>query len=140
MEIAGEACYLRVVVRRLRPLNDPAHWISFWANDEVEIGILKDPATLDPESRKLLDEELEKRYFTPTILRIYAVKERFGVHDWEVETDRGPRTFSVRGLHQNVKQVPPARLLITDVLGNRYDIPDVRRLDPKSYAKIARHL
>ena len=140
MEIEGEVCYPRIVVRRIRPLRDPDHWISFWADEDTEVGILKDPSSLDEESRRILREELDKRYFTPIITRIYKVKERFGVHDWDVETTRGRIRFSVRGLHQNVKQVPPARLLITDVQNNRYDIPDVTRLDPRSRELIQRHL
>lgn len=140
LEIQGEACYLRIVVRRLMPLSNPDAYISLAADEDTEIGILVNPSELAPESLKILQEELDKRYFTPTIQKIYRVKEQFGIHEWEVETERGRITFSVRRLNQNVKQVPPARLFVIDVRGNRYDIPDYRELDAQSYQQIQRHL
>ncbi|MCY3740871.1 MAG: DUF1854 domain-containing protein [Candidatus Poribacteria bacterium] len=140
LEIQDEACYLRVVVRRLMPLSNPDGYISLAADEDTEIGILVNPSELAPESLKILQEELDKRYFTPTIQKIHRVKEQFGIHEWEVETERGRITFSVRGLNQNIKQLPPARLFVTDVRGNRYDIPDYRELDAQSYQQIQRHL
>ncbi len=140
LEIRDEACYLRVVIRRLMPLSNPDSYISLAADEDTEIGILVNPSKLALESEKILQEELDKRYFTPTIEKIYRVKEQFGIHEWEVETERGRVTFAVRGLNQNIKQVPPARLFVTDVRGNRYDIPDYRELDAESYQQIQRHL
>ena len=140
LEIRNEACHLRIVVRRLMPLSNPDSYISLAADEDTEIGILVNPSKLTKESQKILQEELDKRYFTPTIQKVYRVKEQFGIHEWEVETARGRVTFSVRGLNQNIKQVPPARLFVTDVRGNRYDIPDYRKLDAQSYQQIQRHL
>ena len=140
LEIQREACYLRVVVRRLMPLSNPDQYISLAADEDTEIGILVNPLKLDSESLEILQAELDKRYFTPTIQKVYQVKEQFGIHEWEVETERGRITFLVRGLNQNIKQVPPARLFVTDVRGNRYDIPDYRELDAQSYLQIQRHL
>ncbi|MBM3216669.1 DUF1854 domain-containing protein [Candidatus Poribacteria bacterium] len=140
LEIVGEVSYPRVTVRRLRPLSDPEHYVSVWIGDDREIGIIRDPAELDTDSREIIAEELGLRYFVPVIHRIVKVKERFGVHDWQAETSRGTLTFSVRGLHDNLKQIPPSRLLVTDVRGNRYDIPDVNALDAHSYVQIQRHL
>ncbi len=140
LEIRNEVCHLRVVVRRLMPLSHPEKYISIAADEETEIGILVNPSELKSESLIILNEELDKRYFTPRIQKIYRVKEQFGVHEWEVETERGRVTFLVRGLNQNIKQTPPARLFITDVRGNRYDIPDFRELDAQSFHQIQRHL
>lgn len=140
LEIRNEVCHLRVIIRRLMPLSNPEHYISLAADEDTEIGILVDPSELESESLKILDEELDKRYFTPKIQKIYRVKEQFGIHEWEVETERGRVTFSVRGLNQNIKQVPPARLFVTDVRGNRYDIPDYQELDARSFHHIQRHL
>lgn len=140
LELADEVCYSRVSVRQILPLSDPDHYISIWVGDDSEIGIIRDPAELDEESRRVVAEELDVRYFTPVITKIHEVKERFGVHEWDVDTSRGRVTFSVRGLHQNVKQVPPARLIVTDVRENRYDIPDAGELDHASFQHIQRHL
>lgn len=140
LEIRDEVCYPRVTFRRILPLSDPDHFISLGVGDEVEIGIVVDPSELNIESRNIVREELDKRYFTPVIIKIRQVKERFGVHEWDTETSRGRTIFSVRGLHQNIKQVPPARILVTDVRGNRYDLPDYRKLDPDSFHQIQRYL
>ena len=140
LEIHKEVCHLRVIVRRLMPLSNPDQYISLAADEDTEIGILVNPSELAPESQKILNEELDKRYFTPTIKKVYRVKEQFGIHEWEVETERGHVTFQVRGLNQNIKQALPARLFVTDVRGNRYDIPDYRELDAKSFHQIQRHL
>ncbi|MDA1190506.1 MAG: DUF1854 domain-containing protein [Candidatus Poribacteria bacterium] len=134
------ACFSRVNPRRIRPLSDPDRYISFWVGDDREVGIVRDPSRMDDDSRAILKEELDKRYFTPIVTKIHQVKERFEHHEWSVETNRGKAQFHVRGLHQNVKQLPPNRLLVTDVLGNRYDIPDVNALDAASYHFIKRHL
>ena len=140
LEIREDVCHLRVVVRRLMPLSNPKQYISLAADEDTEIGILVNPLELAPESLKILNEELDKRYFTPIIQKIYRVKEQFGIHEWEVQTARGRVTFLVRGLNQNIKQVPPARLFVIDVRGNRYDIPDYRELDAQSFHQIQRHL
>lgn len=140
LEIQGQVCYLRIITRCLMPLSNPTSYISLAVDEDTEIGILVDPSQLDPESLKILREELDKRYFTPVIQKVYQVKEQFGIHEWEVQTERGRAKFSVRGLNQNVKQVPPARLFVTDVRGNRYDIPDYRDLDAQSFQQIQRHL
>lgn len=140
LEIVDEICYPRIVVRRLFPLSDPEHYWSLWVGDEEEIGILRDPQEFDEETRRVLSEELEKRYLMPVIRRIRKVRERFGVHEWTVETSHGEIIFSVRGLHDNFKQIPPNRILVTDVRGNRYDIPNVDVLDAHSIAQIQRHL
>jgi len=140
LEIKGVASYLRVAFRRIRPLSDPDHYISLWADEDEEIGVIRDPSLLDDESLSILNEELDLRYFTPTIHRIFSMKSQFGVHEWHVDTSRGEMSFSVRGLNQHVRQMPLSRLWITDVRGNRYDIPDVTALDPHSYDQIQRHL
>ena len=140
LEIHNEVCHLRVIVRRLMPLSNPDQYVSLAADEDTEIGIIVNPSDLAPECQKIIYEELDKRYFTPTIKKIYRVKEQFGIHEWEVKTERGRVTFQVRGLNQNIKQALPARLFVTDVRGNRYDIPDYRELDAKSFHQIQRHL
>ncbi|MBT7100848.1 DUF1854 domain-containing protein, partial [Candidatus Poribacteria bacterium] len=105
LEVLDEVCYARVSVRQILPLSDPGHYISIWTGDDAEVGIVLDPSDLDEESQRVIAEELDVRYFTPVITKIHSVKERFGVHEWDVDTSRGRVSFSVRGLHQNVKQL-----------------------------------
>ena len=98
---------------------------------EEELGILARLGDLPPESQDLLAAEVEKAYFVPRIRRILSITEEFGVRTWEVVTERGLRTFDITESTQ-VRLLEPARLVIKDVDGNRYQIEDIRLLDRKS--------
>ena len=104
-----------------------------------EIGIIRDMRELDKKSQKILTSELEVNYFTPKITRINKIKSDFGSYTWTVETDKGPRTFEVR-YREDVHIVPPNRVLIRDVDGNRYEIPDYSRLDSSSRTMLEKHM
>ena len=95
---------------------------------------------LEPETRVLAEEELRRRYVLPRVERVRDVKEEFGLTTWEVETDKGEFTFNVRHLREAILELSPTRLLITDMDGNRFDFPDIRRLDEKSYSLLQRML
>jgi hypothetical protein len=60
--------------------------------------------------------------------------------EWEVETDRGTCTFTMRSPRENVWQPSPGRYLLSDVDGNRYDVRDLSALDPTSQALLLQHL
>jgi hypothetical protein len=65
------------------------------------------------------------------VLKISKITEEFGVLRWEVETDKGPRTFEVRG-RDEVRLVTGGHVLIRDIDGNRYHIPGLNDLDVAS--------
>jgi hypothetical protein len=102
--------------------------------------MIVDLRELEAESRRLVEEELERRYIVPVILRVLSVRERFGSIDWTVETDRGARSFTTRNLRENVVQPTPNRYVLTDVDGNRYDVRDVEALDGVSQGWLLRYL
>ena len=103
-------------------------------------GVIRSSSELDAESRRVVEEELNRRYFMPIIRRIRKVVERFGVVEWHVDTERGPCQFTTRDLRENVLRLGAARYIISDVDENRYEIPDTSRLDAKSLASLLRHL
>jgi hypothetical protein len=116
------------------PLTSPTKFIAFTNEDGEELALMEDIELLDRASRAALEEELEKRYFIPRIFRVKSLKNRFGVLSWEVETDRGDRAFDVRE-RDDIRHLPgTSRVLVRDVDGNRYDIPDTARLDAASQA------
>ena len=90
---------------------------------------------IDTPEHELLEESLRRRYFLPKITAILSASERFGSSQWEVETDRGPRTLSTGVINEAVTEVEPGRYLITDVEGNRFEIPDLMQLDEASRAR-----
>jgi hypothetical protein len=117
---------------RLFPLSEPERWVAVITHDGREVGILLDVAELPPDAREAAREELRRRYMVPEIRRIVSVRERYDLVEWMVETDRGQVTFLTRNLREQVKRPFPHRLVLMDVEGNRYDVPDIEALDPES--------
>lgn len=130
--IGAERTFLRVRIARAFPLFDPDHYVGLRDDKDKDIGMLQNLDTLDAASRQIIKEELSRRYFLPKVERVRFVKEEFGTSTWEVDTDKGPRTFIVQNLRDSVQDLTPTRLLITDKDGVRYEFPDTTILDPKS--------
>jgi len=136
MEVAGEFTCLRVQVKCSFPLSKPHEYVSFRDGANREVGLIENLKDLDHDTRRIVEEEIERRYFLPEITAIYSINGHFGSYEWDVETDRGRRSFHVRGRSENIVKSLPNRVLITDVLGNRYKVSDYTKLDRASYAQI----
>ena len=108
--------------------------------DGNEYGIIKNLTDFDGNGSDIIAEELKRKYFTPKIKRILSVKERFGYSYWETETEFGKASFSMHDTFRSIAKVSESRLILTDVDGNRYEIPDTMALDRKSYRKIELYL
>jgi hypothetical protein len=121
-------------------LSHPAQDLSIRENGGTEAGLLRSLDSLDPDSRRLVEESLSRRYFVPVIHRIRDVIERFGTVEWKVDTDRGACRFTTRDLRDNVLRLRGRRYILQDVDENRYEIPDTAKLDSKSLASLFRHL
>jgi len=135
--LGHRACYGRVRVVWAFPLSDRQGYVCFIDWNGKEIGMVERLGDLDRDSRRIAREELKRRYFTPVITRINRMRSLFGSVSFDVETDRGPRTFDVKGRRSNIVAIGKGRYLFTDIDGNRYEIPDVSTLDPASYGRIA---
>ena len=83
---------------------------------------------------------LKRKYFCPTIKRINRLDEQFGYSMWEVETDIGDMELVLRDTFGSIICITDTYLVIVDVSGNRYLLPDVTALDRKSYRKIELYL
>ena len=64
------------------------------------------------------------------------MRNEYGTSYWDVQTDRGPREFVVQNVSENAQWLGDHRLLITDVDGNRFEIPHLDELDKKSLAAV----
>ena len=146
--IANELTVLTPMFMRSHPLSDADRYISIRAVEAKErsvamgkeFGLLRDWRRLDPESRAIVEAELERRYLHPRVLAILAVRDFSGVQVCDFDTDRGLREVTLRDVRDNVIYVGRGRILITDAEGNRYDIEDVDELDPDSRLRLARIL
>ena len=114
--------YKRVMLQRAFPLSKPAKFIS----------VREDIAKLSAEKRALVEEELTTRYFTPIILQITKLKDERGFVYIEAETSSGSRKITAHNNSSSFIRLSAGRVLIIDVDGNRFDIPDMSLLDKKS--------
>ena len=136
----------RVVAIRSFPITDPDAFISIREPDSAEhekgaeIGIIPDINDFDADSVALLREELDRRYFTPKILKIYSMKEKLGHYYWDVNTDAGKFSFVLRNAGANIRTLEDGRVLIFDIDGNCFEIPDTEKMDKASYKKIEVYL
>jgi len=131
LTVGDDEGYKKVRALRTFPISAPDHFIAFRDEEGEEIGVVEDPQKLDPRSRAVLMEELEKTYLMPRIVRINGIDESFGVPKWDVETDHGPRVFELKS-RRDARMIGRGRVMIQDIDGNRYEIPDYRTLDPQS--------
>ena len=140
LTVEDDRSYLRVGILRAFPLSEPDRFLSVRDDGNKEAGLIVNPADLNIENRKLVEEDLHRRYFVPAVQCIVAAKERFGTVDWTMETDRGVCRFTTRNLRENVQRPAPGRIILNDVDGNRYDIRDVDELSRESQELLFRHL
>ena len=115
-------------------------FISVLDEDQNEIGIIRSLSLFEGEAGEVLKTELERRYYSPIIRRIFSMKERYGFSYWRVQTDEGEVSFTLHDTFRSIIRAGEFRVILMDVDGNRFDIPDVRALDRKSYKKIELYL
>ena len=135
----GGRHYADVQPLRTHPISAPGRWVALQDADGEEIGMIEDLAELEPETRRVLETELDLRYFTTKVLRIHDVQSRYGVTSWDLETDRGRRTIHVadRG---DIRPLRSGHVLLVDMYGMRFDVPRMSALDPQSRLKLEEQL
>jgi hypothetical protein len=140
LTIEDDRSFPKVGILRGFPLSDRNHFFTVRDSSDKEIGIIVNPGELTDENRMLVEEDLQRRYFVPSVQRIVSAKERFGTVDWTVETDRGICRFTTQNLRENVQRPASGRIILNDVDGNRYDIRNVDELSSESQELLFRHL
>lgn len=131
--------YVGIAPVRLFPLSDPDHWISLVDASGSELLCLEGVEDLPPETRELLEEELEQREFLPIIRCIERVSAHDDPSEWHVLTDRGETTFLVNH-EDDVHRLGTHAAVIIDAHGIRYLIPDLRLLDSGSRRILDRYV
>ena len=117
-----------VTVRYLRPLTAPVE-IVFLDEKSREVASLESTDVLTDEQRRVVEDALRERYHLLKIVKVHGVDVRFGTRYWRVDTDRGPRWFTLREPGKNVSWITERHLVLRDSAGNRYEIPDLDALD-----------
>jgi hypothetical protein len=135
LTLPGGGRYGRITAARAFPLSSPEQLVVLRDQEGNEIGIIENVEQLDKQSSQALKIELEKCYFMPIITYVNNIDEAYGVPKWDVETDRGPRKFELRS-RRDARLTGYGRVLIKDIDGNRYEIPDYTQLDARSRAYV----
>jgi len=122
MTLKDDRSYLRIKTRRIFPFTYPTKYVSVRDLSDEEIGIISDLASLSPEYRRWIEDDIDMRYFTPRVKTIKTIKRRWGGFEWYVITDHGAKKVITKGVHDTMSEVQPGRYIITDVDGNRYEL------------------
>ena len=136
----------RVVVVRAFPITNPEEFLSVREPNTrqmgrgKEIGMIRYMDDFDKETQAIINEELERRYFSPQITKIISMKEKFGYYYWDAETSAGMVTFILNNPFSNIRVLEDGRIIITDIDGNCFEISDPQQLDPASYKRIEVYL
>ena len=126
----GEKEYVRVGVYLTFPLTEPEEYISIREADEKakEIGIIEKLSQLEKDQQEMIREQIKLRYFMPTITKVLDIKDEYGYAYWNVTTTFGTCRFTTRMSGDAVIFLGESRVLVTDIDGNRYEIPDFYKL------------
>ena len=134
IEVEGELSILAGRIRKVFPLSDADAYFSIQDGAGKEVGVLRSLDELDEGSKDLLENELKRRYFTPTIQEIESLKQDGGMWLFKVRTQRGPAQFYVRNWRDSSHEISHMRFQIVSVDGQRFEIRDYAALDEKSQA------
>jgi len=122
-----------VWVRRCFPWSEPTHFLSLRDDEDREFALVRDPAELEPSSRRVLEEAMVAAGFVFEIIRVTVIEEEVEIRHWRVETRQGARSFQTR-LDAWPRLLPHGGLLIRDVAGDLYHVADPGALDKQSRA------
>ncbi len=133
--------YEEVSLTRLQPFYCLDTYISVsFRNDEeewIEIGVIKDLKELNDEQRQLCEDYLNFRYYIPIITKVYSIRDnRMGYLFVDAETTAGRKKIAVNDWWTNFRLNSSGILTVTDSDGNKYQIPDLTKLDKGSNRKL----
>lgn len=133
-----EKVYPRVNFYRTFPFTEPTKYISVREPNEKarEIAMIPDLTVLTAAQQSLVVNQLNIRYFTPVVSKIVKLKQEYGYAYFDTITNFGRCKFTTRITNSSVVSLSDIRLLLIDIDGNRFEIPDVTALSPSEQKKI----
>jgi hypothetical protein len=128
-----------VVPVRAFPLAAPDEGLSLVSADGRELAWLDRLDALPAPQRALVEAELAQREFTPEIRRLISVSTFSTPSTWQVETDRGPTSFVLKG-EEDIRRIDRQMLLIADSQGLQFMVRDLPAMDRQSKRLLERFL
>ncbi len=133
----GGRTWKKVRVRLGRPLFRPDEFAAALEDGQGESALLVNLPALEAKSKAALETHRLRHNLTCKILKVNSLAHQFGSAFWDVETEKGPRQFVIRGTSEHVRWLSDDRLLITDVHHNRFEVPSITGLDRRSQGLIS---
>ena len=130
----------RVQLSRALPFSDPEKYICAADMEGKEIAVLESLDTFEAGQRELLEAELGIRYFYPIVTQVKSMKEKMGSYYVDLAIGEYKKTIAVKDISKNLKQLGGGKIVLTDVDGNRYMIPDVYQIHKKSLQMLEPYL
>ena len=138
LTVRDERSYISVAVARAFPFSKQSTYVGLQDGGGHDIGILPSIDGIDATSRKVFDEEMARRYITPTVTTVNTVTELQGLVLWVVVFVSGDRRFVVRNLRDNAYSMGMGKIMMTDSEGNRYFFADITNLGRKAYEVLSK--
>ncbi len=113
------------------PMSEPGRFFSLLDGDGKEVGLVEDPADLDPASGDALSTALADAAFVIEVTGIDSIETDIDLRIWKVRTASGVRTFETR-LGSWPRKLEGGGVLIQDVAEDLYLIRDSDALDEDS--------
>ena len=136
--------YGGVYAVRCMPVKFGSRYISIRHVDpsghEREVGIIRDLLAWPAETRRLIYESLQLRYFVHVIRAIHDIEEVRSYLNFDVETDRGPMLFTTRTGSDAIQDYGEHGKLIQATDENRFLIPNIDALSERERRLFKRHV
>jgi len=123
--------WISVKLRACFPWSNPHEFISLRDDENVEHALVRNPRDLPEEAREPLLRAMAASGFAFQITRIEAIEKDFELRVWKIETEQGPRRF-VTAIDDWPRELDDGRILLEDLAGDLYVIPDREALDAHS--------
>lgn len=130
--------YPRADFCRAFPLSAPDIYISVRESvgKHKEIGMIADLKEWPQDIAEMIRTQVNLRYFTPKILKLYSAVDANGTTTFDCDTDKGRCTFVIRGGSDAVIRLSDTRIIFTDVDGNRFEVADLTKLSHREQKKL----
>ncbi len=131
--------HVGVVAVRAFPIAAPAEGISLLDADGHELAWIERLDDCPAPQRELIEQALRQREFMPVLKRLKSVSSFATPSIWEVDTDRGPTRFTLKG-EEDIRRLGPDLLIVNDMHGVQYLIRDLAAMDRASRKLLDRFL
>lgn len=132
VELEGDRCVRAAQFKLVFPLSMSDRYVSIQDPSDHEVAILESLEGMEKAQRDIIEQELDRRYFTPSISRIDDLRQDAGMWRFSVQTQRGPAEFFVRNWRDSAHEAVGGRWQIHSVDGLRFEIRNVDELDARS--------